>query len=152
MNSVILVDEVLGFPGLAAAAHLGLLAFASLLLPQPSAGPPKEIDFLVLVPAHNEESVIAPCLEAIEADRRPGDKVLVVADRCTDATAEIARTFGASVLKRESADKPGRAAARQAGLEHVRTLPWDAVVMLDADSVVAPGILPSLRAGFGHGG
>ena len=73
---------------------------------------------LVLVPAHNEELVIGRCLAAIEADRRPGDHVLVVADRCTDATAEIARGFGASVLERGEDEEPGRAAARQAGLEH----------------------------------
>ena len=37
------------------------------------------------------------------------------------------------------AEAPGRAAARQAGLEYSRALDWDAVVMLDADSVIARG-------------
>ena len=63
----------------------------------------------------------------------------MVADRCTDETAAIARRFGASVLERGPEEAPGRAAARQAGLEHARALDWDAVVMLDADSVIAPG-------------
>ena len=62
--------------------------------------------FLVLIPAHDEERVIGACLAAIAADRRPGDHVLVVADRCTDTTAEIARAAGAPVLERG----PGRAA------------------------------------------
>ncbi len=83
--------------------------------------------------------MIARGLEAIAADRRPGDEVLVVADRCTDATAEIARGFGAAVLERGEDEEPGRAAARQAGLEYARDLEWDAVLMLDADSVIEPG-------------
>ena len=45
-------------------------------------------------------AVISGCLEAVSADRRPDDKVLVVADRCTDETAAIARRAGASVLER----------------------------------------------------
>jgi hypothetical protein len=63
----------------------------------------------------------------------------VVADRCTDRTAEIARALGASVLERGASEAAGRAAARQAGLERARSLQWDAVVMLDADSVIEPG-------------
>jgi cellulose synthase/poly-beta-1,6-N-acetylglucosamine synthase-like glycosyltransferase len=136
---VALAALVAGIPGLAAAAHLGLLAVASLFYREPHPGTRERIRFLVLVPAHNEERVIGRCLEAVEADRRPSDLVLVVADRCTDATAKIARAFGASVLERGPATERGRAAARQAGLEHARGLEWDAVVMLDADSVVAPG-------------
>ena len=142
---------LLGLPGLGAALHLGLLAFASLFYRAPRTGPRRQVRFLVLVPAHNEEAVIGGCLEAIAADRRPCDQVLVVADRCTDATADVARTFGASVLERGSDDEPGRAAARQAGLEHARELEWDAVVMLDADSVIRPGFFEACEAEMSRG-
>jgi 1,2-diacylglycerol 3-beta-glucosyltransferase len=134
-----LLAVAIGLPGLAVAAQFGLLAAASLFYREPRPGHDSGIRFLVLIPAHNEERVIRNCLEAITADRRPGDIVLVVADRCTDATARIARTFGACVLELGPAEEPGRAAARQAGLERARTLDWDAVVMLDADSVISPG-------------
>ena len=110
-----------------------------------------DVRFLVLVPAHNEEKVIAHGLQAIESDRRARDHVLVVADRCTDATAEIARSFGAAVLERGDDDEPGRAAARQAGLEHARALDWDAVVMLDADSVIEPGFFDACERGLSTG-
>jgi cellulose synthase/poly-beta-1,6-N-acetylglucosamine synthase-like glycosyltransferase len=130
---------LIGLPGLAAAAHLGLLGFASLFYRNPSQAPHDALRFLVLVPAHNEELSIGRCLTAIEADRRPGDTVLLVADRCTDRTAEIGRSSGAVVLERGEDDEPGRAAARQAGLERARDLEWDAVVMLDADSIIEPG-------------
>ena len=134
-----LAAVLVALPGLAGAAHLGLLALASLFYRDVSPASMAPVRFLVLVPAHDEELVIARCLTAIDADRRPGDRVLLVADRCTDRTAEIARAFGATVLERGAAEAPGRAAARQAGLEHARAMPWDAVVMLDADSVIEPG-------------
>src|SRR4051794_2465577 len=135
---IVVVAVLIGLPGLAAAAHLGLLGAASLRYRE-RRGPARRTRFLVLVPAHNEERVIARCLEAIAADRRPDDRVLVVADRCDDETAAVARSFGADVLERGADDEPGRAAARQAGLEHARGLEWDAVLMLDADSVIEPG-------------
>jgi cellulose synthase/poly-beta-1,6-N-acetylglucosamine synthase-like glycosyltransferase len=136
---LVVLAIALGLPGLAAAAHLGLLATGSLFYRERRAPAGEEVRFLVLIPAHDEATVIGRCLEAIFADLRARDTVLVVADRCTDATASIARRFGASVLERAPDEEPGRAAARQAGLEHARALEWDAVVMLDADSVIAPG-------------
>lgn len=151
VTPVVFLAVLAGLPGLAAAAHLGLLGLASLFYREPGAAGEHPVRFLVLVPAHNEERVIAHCLEAIRAQRRPGDLVLVVADRCTDATARVARAFGASVLERGPAEEPGRAAARQAGLEHARALDWDVVVMLDADSVIAPGFLTACEQALASG-
>jgi cellulose synthase/poly-beta-1,6-N-acetylglucosamine synthase-like glycosyltransferase len=144
MTVLAVLAFVLGLPGLAAAAHLGLLAAASLFYRRRPRRA-NDVRFLVLVPAHNEARVIGRCLEAIYTDARPADQVLVVADRCTDETAAIARRFGASVLERGQGEEPGRAAARQAGLDHARGLAWDAVVMLDADSVIAPGFFDAFE-------
>jgi cellulose synthase/poly-beta-1,6-N-acetylglucosamine synthase-like glycosyltransferase len=148
---VVVLAVVLALPGLAAAAHLGMLGAASLFYR--SRRPPGEtgLRFLVLIPAHNEAAVIDRCLGAIFADKRADDIVLVVADRCTDATAAIARRLGAAVLERAAHEEPGRAAARQAGLEHARALEWDAVVMLDADSVIAPGFFAACREAMAVG-
>ncbi len=140
-----LLAVAIGIPGLAAAAHLGLLALASLAYRDPEPRPDRGLGLLVLVPAHNEELTIRRCLEAITAQLRPDDRLLVVADRCTDETASIARRLGASVLERKPADSPGRAAARQAGLDHARELDWDAVLMLDADSIIGPAFLAACR-------
>jgi cellulose synthase/poly-beta-1,6-N-acetylglucosamine synthase-like glycosyltransferase len=141
----------IGLPGLAASVHLGLLALASLFYRAPRPGTNQKFRFLILIPAHNEEPVIGRCLEAIAADRRSRDRVLVVADRCADATAAIARRHGAKVLEREPGSEPGRAAARQAALEHARSLEWDAVVMLDADSVVSPGFFAACEQALASG-
>ena len=149
-TALVLAAVLIGLPGLAVAAHLALLAVASLSYREPRA-PDAHTRFLVLVPAHNEERVIARCLEAIAGDRRAGDHVLVVADRCTDATAAIARAQGAAVLERGEDEEPGRAAARQAGLEHARGLEWDAVLMLDADSVIEPGFFAACERALATG-
>lgn len=145
------VAVLIGVPGLATAAHLGLLALASIFYREPHRGAGDELAFLVLIPAHNEELTIGRCLAAIDTDRRPRDRVLVIADRCTDRTAEIARSHGADVLERGKDDEPGRAAARQAGLEHARGLAWDAVVMLDADSVIEPGFFGACERALATG-
>jgi cellulose synthase/poly-beta-1,6-N-acetylglucosamine synthase-like glycosyltransferase len=152
MTTALVVAAVLaGLPGLATAAHLGLLAAASVLYRRPGAAPDRRMRFLVMVPAHDEEPVIGRCLEAIAAARRERDVVLVVADRCTDATAKIARSAGALVLERGAGERPGRAAARQAGLERARALEWEAVVMLDADSVVEPGFFDACERAMACG-
>jgi glycosyltransferase involved in cell wall biosynthesis len=151
MTAVVLLAVVLGLPGLAAAAHLGLLAAASLFYRERRPAGDDEVRFLVLIPAHNEAAVIANGLEAIFSDLRERDTVLVVADRCTDETAAIARRYGASVLEREPEEEPGRAAARQAGLEHARSIEWDAVVMLDADSVISPGFFDACERALAAG-
>lgn len=53
----------------------------------------------VIIPAHNEEAVIGRCLEALLRDARDGEfRVIVVANGCTDRTAERARAFGDRVV------------------------------------------------------
>jgi cellulose synthase/poly-beta-1,6-N-acetylglucosamine synthase-like glycosyltransferase len=151
MTIAVVFAVAVGLPGLATAAHLGLLAVASLFYREPISGADSQMRFLVLIPAHNEASVIGGALEAIFADLRARDHVLVVADRCTDDTAAIARRFGASALERGPDEEPGRAAARQAGLEHARALEWDAVMMLDADSVIAPGYFDACERALARG-
>lgn len=142
---------VIGLPGLAVAVHLGILSLASLSYSERRPDAERELRLLVLIPAHNEETVIGACLEAVQADRRPRDRVMVVADCCTDATVEIARSFGASVLERSAGETPGRAQARQAGLDHARALEWDAVVMLDADSIIESGFFNACERALAAG-
>lgn len=133
------VGVVLLLPGLMAAAHLALLTTAALFYREwRPLGTAPPVRFLIMVPAHDEEAVIGPTLAALDRARRLGDHVLVVADRCTDRTAELARNAGAEVFERVPGQQPGRAAARQDGLEHALTLDWDAIVMIDADSIVEP--------------
>jgi len=146
------VAVAVGLPGLAAAAHLGLLALASLFYRDAARGAAAgELRFLILIPAHDEELLIGAGLAAIVADKRERDRLLVVADHCGDRTAEIARSFGALVLERGEGTEAGRAQARQAGLERARSLDWDAVLMLDADSVIEPGFFDACERALATG-
>jgi hypothetical protein len=134
---------LVALPGVVVALHLGVLAVASWFYREPApTGRVPQVRFLALVPAHNEERVIGGTLAALAAAARPGDRVLVVADRCTDRTADLARAAGAEVLERGPDQVPGRAAARQDGLDlAVAQDDWDAVLFIDADSVVSPDFL-----------
>ncbi len=85
--------------------------------------------FSVIIPAHNEESVIARCLSSLLGKSGvDGTKVIVVCNGCTDRTAEIAQTFdGVQVIQIETASK---IAALNAGDEACSVFPR---VYLDAD-------------------
>src|SRR5437588_6109247 len=54
----------------------------------------------VIVPAHNESNGIVPTIEDIKPQLRPGDRLIVVADNCTDDTAAVASSAGAEVISR----------------------------------------------------
>jgi cellulose synthase/poly-beta-1,6-N-acetylglucosamine synthase-like glycosyltransferase len=98
----------------------------------------------VLVPAHDEERDIADAVSALLAADFPGDRlaVHVVADHCSDATADVARAAGATVHERTTG-RPGKSGALRLGLEAVATAepPIDVVAIVDADTLVAPGFV-----------
>ncbi len=67
---------------------------AAAIMPQPGSPAPSREDshgrIAVLVPAHNESAGLLPVLLDIKAQLRASDRLLVVADNCTDDTAAIA--------------------------------------------------------------
>src|SRR3712207_2531385 len=78
--------------------------------------------FAVLVPAHDEATVIGRLLESIRALDYPADRVdaWVVADNCIDATALIADAHGAIVRERQDSTRRGKGHALQWLLEVIR--------------------------------
>jgi cellulose synthase/poly-beta-1,6-N-acetylglucosamine synthase-like glycosyltransferase len=92
----------------------------------------------VLIPAHNEESVIGQTLATLVPTLPSGTRLVVVADNCNDQTAAIARHWGAQVVERQEVTNRGKGFALKAGLEHLAADPPAAVVFLDADCRVAP--------------
>ena len=87
---------------------------------------------VILVPAHNEERVIANTLNALKG-LSPRIVVLVIADNCSDQTARIARESGVQVAERTSDTLRGKGYALQHGLDHIRSAPPEVVIVLDAD-------------------
>ncbi|MBX2809209.1 MAG: glycosyltransferase family 2 protein [Cellvibrionaceae bacterium] len=90
----------------------------------------------ILIPAHNEEDVIAATLSSVMHQLQPEDEVVVIADNCTDNTAEIARSFGVTVLARHSLTHKGKGYALAYGLNYLKTRSVDCVIMLDADCLL----------------
>ena len=98
------------------------------------------------MPAHNESAAIAATLEDIKAQLRAGDRLLVVADNCTDDTAAVARLSGAEVVERQDSERIGKGYALDWGLRHLDKDPPDVVVMIDADCRLAEGAIDRLTA------
>jgi hypothetical protein len=109
----------------------------------------------VLVPAHDEEALIARCVRSLEAQVYPSYlyDVIVVADNCTDATASLARSAGAEVLVRDEPGARGKGRALRWAIDQLldRPMPPDAVVVVDADAVAEPDFLSALVRPFESG-
>jgi 1,2-diacylglycerol 3-beta-glucosyltransferase len=105
--------------------------------------------FLIIIPAHNEQSGVAATVSSCLASDYPSlfFGVLVVADNCDDQTAAEARAAGARVVERFDAQKKSKGYAIQYLLEllersgELRSL--DAVVVVDADTTIDPNLLRS---------
>lgn len=81
----------------------------------------------VVIPAHNAESFIAEAIQSVHAQTLKVAEIIVVADDCTDRTAQIAAELGATVLEQK---KRNMAAGLNLGV-NAGTLPW--IALLDAD-------------------
>ena len=95
----------------------------------------------VLVPAHNEASGIGATLETLLPQVTGQDRLIVIADNCSDDTAAIARSLGATVVERIDAERRGKGYALDYGLRFIEETPPDVVVMADADCIVHPGAI-----------
>lgn len=101
----------------------------------------------VLVPAHNEALGIQPVLNQILAELQPNDRLIVIADNCTDETAAAARATGATVIERQDSERRGKGYALDYGLQFLaETAPPEVVVIIDADCLVQPGTLERIAA------
>ena len=96
-----------------------------------AARPPAKV--AVLIPAHNEAAVIGETLGCLLPTLGQGDRVVVVADNCTDATAEVSRAAGAEVVERFDSARRGKGYALEYGIRGMASDPPDVVVVLDAD-------------------
>jgi cellulose synthase/poly-beta-1,6-N-acetylglucosamine synthase-like glycosyltransferase len=106
----------------------------------------------VLVPAHNEALVIRRMLESLAPQIMPRDRVVVIADNCSDATADIARQAGAVVLERRDPLLPGKSYALDFAVRALEKDRPEVFVVIDADCTVHPGALDAMAPlSFGGG-
>jgi hypothetical protein len=111
--------------------------------------------FAVLVPAHDEELVLPRLLASCGALDYPAHlfTVHLVADNCSDGTAEVARNAGVTVHERNDTTLRGKGHALHWLLERLGTagLAYDAYVIVDADTVVSPNLLRVFDAHLARG-
>jgi cellulose synthase/poly-beta-1,6-N-acetylglucosamine synthase-like glycosyltransferase len=100
----------------------------------------------VMVPAYNESVAMLPTLADIKAQLSAGDRLLVVADNCTDSTAAIATAAGAEAVIRNDPMRNGKGYALDWGLRHLDTDPPDIVIIVDADCRLAENAIDRLTA------
>ena len=98
----------------------------------------------VIVPAHNESEGVRPTLVEISSQLKPGDRLVVVADNCTDDTATIAAAAGAEVVERRDPLRVGKGFALDAGVRHLGASPPDVVIIIDADCHLSAGTIGQL--------
>lgn len=101
---------------------------------------------VVVVPAHNEEGTIGRTIEALLTQTRRPDRIVIVADNCADATADIARSYGKRVTVMETVDNRDRkvGALTQAWQQYAN-FGYDYMLGVDADTVLASDTLEALE-------
>jgi len=121
------------------------IALAQQDYPVPPGNRPRQ-RVAVLLPAHNESTGILPTLADITVQIRAGDRLLVVADNCTDDTAAVAAAAGAEVVDRNEPERKEKGYALAWGLRHLGADPPEIVIIIDADCRVAEGVFDRLAA------
>ncbi len=97
---------------------------------------------IALIPAHNEEDGIAATVRSLLGQTRPVERVVVMADNCTDRTVEVARAAGAEVHETVE-NRAKKAGAINQGLDTymAELADDDFVVCMDADGALEPDFL-----------
>ena len=100
----------------------------------------------ILVPAHNEAGGIYPVLQGLLPQLTDRDRLIVIADNCTDDTAAIARSVGATVIERHNTEQRGKGYALNYGMDYLAGDPPDVVAIVDADCLMRSGSLAQISA------
>lgn len=113
---------------------------------------PPRMRFAIIIPAHNEERVVGQLVKNLAALHYPSHlyDTYVIADRCTDRTAALAREEGAIVWERFDSGNCGKGpvlkyALSRLGFTRGQTCRYDAAVIFDADNLVSSNFLQAMN-------
>ena len=105
--------------------------------------------FMAIIPAHNEEAVVANLVESLKNQNYDKDlyDIYVIADNCTDNTAKVAKEAGAIVYKRFDETKKTKGYALDWFLKQKieENAPYDAFFIFDADNIVHPDFIKNMN-------
>ena len=122
--------------------------------PKPAAAPRR---YAILIAARNEEAVLPHLLESIRAQDYPAEYITtyVIADNCTDRTAQVAAAGGARVFQRFSTTQIGKGYALNYLLDQIRLSGelenYDAFLIFDADNLLKPDYVTQINKVCGAG-
>ena len=102
---------------------------------------PDRLTISIIIPVHKGGEAFRRCLSGLVEARPPGDEIIVVADGDTGGDAELAKSYGARVIRLSTRGGPAR--ARNRGAEIAR---GDILFLLDADVLVAPDTVGRVAA------
>ena len=102
---------------------------------------------IALLPAHNEQEGIGAAIDGLRSQTCPPDRIIVIADNCTDETVQVARSLGAEVIETVGNTSKKAGALNQALAALLMELPGDDVILVqDADSALdAPFIENAMK-------
>jgi 1,2-diacylglycerol 3-beta-glucosyltransferase len=150
---VFVLLAVIAIPAVIACAYVLMLTLLSQRLTALSPSS-RTLQFDIIVPAHDEASVIERTVSSLRKIDWPADRfrVWVIADNCTDTTAELARQAGADVLERHDTSLRGKGYALEFAFRASRQRAWaKAVVVVDADAEVSRNLLAAFAARLENG-
>ena len=111
--------------------------------------------FLILVPAHNEEAVVADMVRSLQSLDYPKEMYdfYVIADNCSDRTAAVARELGANVIENFKEDKNAATGKPIALRKALASLPdyaekYDLLMIFDADNLMDSNILAEVNSQY----
>lgn len=120
---------------------------------------PQDKKYAILIAARNESKVIANCIESLQAMDYPRDMfdIIVIADNCSDNTAEIAKNMGCIVYEHNDPNEKRKAYAlryffNEFKKEHDVVESYYAYIIFDADTIAAPSFLTEMNNGMQEGG
>lgn len=109
----------------------------------------KDHKFMAIIPAHNEEAVVANLIESLKNQNYNKDlyDIYVIADNCTDNTARVAREAGAIVYERFDNTKKTKGYALDWFLQQKiqEDADYDAVCIFDADNIVDKNFIKNMN-------
>ncbi len=113
--------------------------------------------YAILIAARNEHMVIGQLIESIKRQEYPSELVdiYVIADNCTDETAEVAKKAGATVFCRNNLERIGKGYALDFGFKNLRDMgkfdEYDGFMVFDADNLLDKNYIAEMNKLFASG-
>lgn len=125
--------------------YLLLISVAGIKTPRKKSSSAAAGKIGVLIPAHNEKLSILRTIESLQNATDDNIEINVIADNCSDNTAELARQKSVNVLERHNLEVRGKGAALQWAMQQLADKHYDYTIIIDADSIVNPEFFQELR-------